>query len=75
MIVIRRASMLGNTTEVFPIIAQKVAEAIEAVIGIDVTIMNNDMIRIAGTGIYKDKIGIKIENNTAFGYCLRTGNY
>ncbi len=67
--------MLGNTTEVFPIIAQKVAEAIEAVIGIDVTIMNSDMIRIAGTGIYKDKIGIKIENNTAFGYCLKTGNY
>ena len=65
--------MIKNTEEVFPVIAQKVAEAIEEVIGIDVTVMDSHMIRIAGTGIYKDKIGIKIENSTAFGYTMETG--
>ncbi len=53
--------------------SQKVAEAIEAVLGIDVTIMNDDMDRISGTGIYKELIGEKIERNSAFYYCLGSG--
>lgn len=54
-------------------LSQRVAEAIEAVLRIDVTIMNGDMKRIAGTGRYKALIGEKIEENSAFDYCLRTG--
>ncbi len=55
-------------------LSQKVAEAIEAVLRIDVTIMNMDMERISGTGRYKTLIGENIEMGTAFDYCLRTGD-
>lgn len=55
-------------------LSQRVAEAIEAVLGIDVTIMNGSMERISGTGRYKALIGEKIEENTAFEYCLRKGD-
>lgn len=54
-------------------LSQKVAEAIEAVLGIDVTIMNECMERVAGTGIYKSLINDQIEKNSAFGRCLSTG--
>lgn len=64
-----------DTTKVFAIIAQKVAEAIKAVLNIDVTVMDNNMIRIAGTGIYKGQIGLEIEKSTAFAYSLKTGKY
>lgn len=53
--------------------SQKVAEAIETVLGIDVTIMNDSMDRISGTGIYKGLIGKKIEKDSAFYYCLSSG--
>lgn len=53
--------------------SQKVAEAIEAVLGIGVTIMNDSMDRISGTGIYKELIGKKIERDSAFYYCLSSG--
>ncbi|HYE11413.1 MAG TPA: sigma 54-interacting transcriptional regulator [Patescibacteria group bacterium] len=55
-------------------LSQRVAEAIEAVLRIDVTIMNGEMKRISGTGKYKALIGEKIEENSAFDYCLRTGD-
>ncbi|MDD4503668.1 MAG: sigma 54-interacting transcriptional regulator [Clostridiaceae bacterium] len=55
-------------------LSQRVAEAIEAVLGTDVTIMNSKMERISGTGRYKVLIGEKIEKETAFDYCLSTGN-
>lgn len=45
---------------------QKVAEAISLVINIDVTIVNHNMKRIAGTGIYKEKIGEIIPGSSAF---------
>lgn len=48
---------------------QKVAEAISLVINIDVTIVNEDMKRIAGTGIYKDKINEIIPGTSAFNKC------
>ncbi|MEG0249428.1 MAG: sigma 54-interacting transcriptional regulator [Peptostreptococcus sp.] len=48
---------------------QKVAEAISLVINIDVTIVNEDMKRIAGTGIYKDKIDEIIPGTSAFNKC------
>lgn len=52
-------------------LSQKVAEAIEAVLQIDVTIMDNNMVRIAGTGIYSNRIGQTIEHKSAFHYCLQ----
>lgn len=45
---------------------QNIAEAIVAVIGIDVTIVNQDLVRIAGTGIYIEKIGEKVKGYSAF---------
>ncbi|SCY06854.1 sigma-54-dependent Fis family transcriptional regulator [Alkaliphilus peptidifermentans] len=52
---------------------QKVVEAIEAVIGLDVTIMNENMRRIAGTGLHKELIDEKIDISSAFGRCLTSG--
>lgn len=54
-------------------LSQKIAEAIKAVLGIDVTIMNEWMERIAGTGIYKPLVNDKIEENSVFHRCLITG--
>jgi hypothetical protein len=56
-------------------LSQKVAEAIQAVLQIDVTIMDREMVRIAGTGIYRDCIGQTIEHKSAFHYCLQTKIY
>jgi sigma-54 dependent transcriptional regulator, acetoin dehydrogenase operon transcriptional activator AcoR len=50
--------------------AQSVAEAVEAAMGIDVTIIDNTRNRIAGTGYYKAVINQPIEDNTAFAHCL-----
>ena len=49
---------------------QNIAEAIVAVLGIDVTIVNQDLIRIAGTGIYIEKIGEKVHGYSAFNKSL-----
>lgn len=53
--------------------SQKIAEAIESVLKVDVTIMDMKMTRIAGTGIYKKMISEKIEPGTAFEHCLASG--
>ena len=45
---------------------QNIAEAIVAVLGIDVTIVNQDLVRVAGTGIYIKKIGEKVKGYSAF---------
>ena len=45
---------------------QKIAEAILSVINIDVTIVDDKFIRIAGTGKYIDKIGDKVDGYSAF---------
>ena len=45
---------------------QNIAEAIVAVLGIDVTIVDQNLVRIAGTGIYIDKIGEKVYGYSAF---------
>ena len=37
---------------------QNIAEAIVSVLNIDVTIVNKELFRIAGTGVYIDKIGL-----------------
>lgn len=50
---------------------QNVAEAIRDIISIDVTIMDNRRIRIAGTGLYANFVHKSIEKNTAFDRCLQ----
>lgn len=45
---------------------QNIAEAILSVLNIDVTIVDEDFIRIAGTGKYIDKIGDKVDGYSAF---------
>ena len=45
---------------------QNIAEAIEAVLNIDVTIVDEDLVRVAGTGIYVEKIGKKVNGYSAF---------
>ncbi|MCC3869022.1 sigma-54 interaction domain-containing protein [Terrisporobacter mayombei] len=49
---------------------QNIAEAMLSVLNIDVTIVDEDLIRIAGTGIYLDKIGERVNGYSAFKKCL-----
>lgn len=49
---------------------QQTAEAISSVIGVDVTVTNSKLKRIAGTGIYKDCINQQVSNDGVFAYCL-----
>ena len=50
---------------------QQIAEAISSVIEIDVTITDKNLVRIAGTGKYKQQIGEKISIDGVFASCLR----
>ncbi|SHE55686.1 Transcriptional regulator containing PAS, AAA-type ATPase, and DNA-binding Fis domains [Tissierella praeacuta DSM 18095] len=45
---------------------QEVAEAIEAVLNVDVTIIDENMYRVAATGQYRDSIGSRIPNSCSF---------
>ena len=45
---------------------QEVAEAIAAVLDVDVTIIDNNMYRVAATGRYREQIGEKLPENCSF---------
>ena len=45
---------------------QEVAEAIEAVLGVDVTIIDSEMNRVAATGRYRDSIGRRLPSSCSF---------
>lgn len=49
---------------------QNISEAISSVIKVDVTIIDHNLERIAGTGRYKEKIGESVGEKSAFGYAL-----
>lgn len=49
---------------------QNIAEAMLSVLNIDVTIVDENLIRIAGTGIYLDKIDERVNGYSAFKKCL-----
>ncbi len=51
---------------------QNIAEAISSVLEIDVTIVDSNLIRIAGTGTYFHKIGQQLREYSAFKYSLTT---
>lgn len=46
--------------------AQNIAEIIKSVVGVDVTIVDSNNVRVAATGMYKDLIGKKIVQKSAF---------
>lgn len=52
---------------------QKISEAISSVIRVDVTVVDNNYNRIAGTGRYMDCIGEKVNEKSAFGFALTQG--
>ncbi len=54
--------------------AQLICDAIASVIDIDVTIVDDSLLRIAGTGSYQESIGKTVSGHSAFGYALRTGS-
>ncbi|XEN37205.1 sigma 54-interacting transcriptional regulator [Paraclostridium ghonii] len=51
---------------------QNIAEAISSVLEIDVTIVDSNLVRIAGTGTYFHKIGQQLKEYSAFKYSLTT---
>ncbi|WIF94245.1 sigma 54-interacting transcriptional regulator [Caminicella sporogenes] len=54
-------------------IVQRIAEAIESVIKVDVTIIDNKLNRIAATGLYTENIGARINDKSVFAYALKSG--
>lgn len=52
---------------------QDIAETIKAVVGIDITIMDKDLLRVAGTGKFKNEIGMYGPKNSVFEKCLKEG--
>ncbi len=52
---------------------QSICENISNVLDVDVTLVTNDLTRIAGTGIFKEKIGETISEKSAYSMVLQTG--
>ncbi len=52
---------------------QKIAEVIAGILKLDVTIVDKNLNRIAGTGYYLDRINTHIPCGSSFDYVLRTG--
>lgn len=52
---------------------QEIAETVKAIVDIDITIMDKNLKRIAGTGKLKNKIGSKGPENSVFQKCIDTG--
>ncbi len=65
----------GGTVELKKIVSnvQMICEAIASVVNIDVTIVDRDLIRIGGTGRYKDSLGSVVSRKSAFSYALSEG--
>lgn len=51
-----------------------IAQAINSVVNVDVTIMDNKLQRVAGTGAYLDGIGCKIDDHSVFSHALQSGD-
>ncbi|SHK26718.1 sigma-54 interaction domain-containing protein [Paramaledivibacter caminithermalis] len=54
--------------------SQQCAKAIAAILEVEVTITDQECIRIAGTGIYEREIGKKVPHTSFFRQILNTGN-
>lgn len=53
---------------------QGVCQNISTVLDVDVTVVSKDLVRIAGTGIFKDKIDEKISDKSAYSNVLISGD-
>ena len=54
---------------------QKISEAISSVIKVDVTVVDNQLNRIAGTGRYREQIGEKVNPSSVFGFAIKPVSY
>ncbi|MCC3866906.1 GAF domain-containing protein [Terrisporobacter mayombei] len=52
---------------------QSVCQNISTLLDVDVTVVSKDLVRIAGTGIFKDKIDEKISDKSAYSNVLISG--
>ncbi|AKL95348.1 sigma54 specific transcriptional regulator Fis family [Clostridium aceticum] len=52
---------------------QNISEAIASVIKVDVTVVDNEYKRIAGTGSYRERIGEEVNQNSVFGVAIKKG--
>ncbi len=53
---------------------QDICQNISMVLDVDVTVVSKDLVRIAGTGIFKDKIDEKISDKSAYSNVLISGD-
>ena len=49
---------------------QSICQNISTVLDVDVTVVSKDLIRIAGTGIFENKVSEKISDNSAYSKIL-----
>ena len=54
---------------------QSICENISNILDVDVTLVTKDLVRIAGTGIFKDKIGERISKEAIYFNVLKEGKY
>jgi len=52
---------------------QQIIEAVASVLRLDVTLTNDQLLRTAGTGTYRHRLGEQVHPDSAFGQALRTG--
>jgi len=69
----RMDSVMGAFSEIHETI-QRIAEAIASVLGIDVTIVDENLERVAGTGDYRPLIGKRVPKDSVFEQCLKNYN-
>lgn len=53
---------------------QQILEAVSDVLKLEATLVNDEMVRIAGTGPYWHRIGESVHPDSAFGHALRYGS-
>lgn len=53
---------------------QGICENISSILEVDVTLVSKDLVRIAGTGIFKEKVGERISDKTVYCTVLSEGN-
>ncbi|HYF93773.1 MAG TPA: sigma 54-interacting transcriptional regulator [Symbiobacteriaceae bacterium] len=52
---------------------QQILEAVASVLRLDVTLVDEQLVRTAGTGTYRQRVGEQVHGDSAFGQALRSG--
>jgi len=50
------------------------AQSLSKAIGLDLTVVDENLVRLAGTGEYKNLVGERLENDTMFDYLMKSSN-